>query len=93
MNYLTGFHAIEEALAAGRPLDRILIARGRRGERMEAIVRLAKSRGKAWRTPRNRLQHQICCSAENYWPVTSRAPVEFLESRDAGPNSGGKLGG
>lgn len=45
MNWMTGFHAIEEALAAGRPLDRIVIARGRHGERMEAIVRQAKSRG------------------------------------------------
>ena len=36
---------MEEALAAGRPLDRIVIARGRHGERVEAIVRLAKSRG------------------------------------------------
>jgi 23S rRNA (guanosine2251-2'-O)-methyltransferase len=42
---MTGFHAVEEALAAGRPLDRIVIARGRHGERVEAIVRLAKSRG------------------------------------------------
>ncbi|MFZ0980565.1 MAG: 23S rRNA (guanosine(2251)-2'-O)-methyltransferase RlmB [Candidatus Acidiferrales bacterium] len=42
---MTGFHAIEEALAAGRALDRIVIARGRHGERVEAVVRLAKSRG------------------------------------------------
>jgi len=42
---MTGFHAVEEALNAGRPLDRIVIARGRHGERVEAIVRLAKSRG------------------------------------------------
>lgn len=45
MNWLTGFHAVEEALAAGRALDRIVIARGRHGERMEAVVQLAKSRG------------------------------------------------
>lgn len=45
MNWMTGFHAVEEALAAGRALDRILIARGRHGERIEAVVRLAKSRG------------------------------------------------
>ena len=45
MNWLTGFHAVEEALAAGRALDRIVIARGRRGERVEALVQLAKSRG------------------------------------------------
>src|SRR4029077_6581312 len=45
INWLTGFHAVEEALAAGRALDRIVIASGRHGERLEAIVRLAKSRG------------------------------------------------
>lgn len=45
MNWMTGLHAVEEALAAGRPLDRIVIARGRHGERMEAIVRQAKSHG------------------------------------------------
>lgn len=45
MNWLTGFHAIEEALNASRSLDRIVIARGRHGDRVEAIVRLAKSRG------------------------------------------------
>ena len=45
MNWITGFHAVEEALAAGRPLDRIVVARGRHGERIEAVVRLAKSCG------------------------------------------------
>jgi 23S rRNA (guanosine2251-2'-O)-methyltransferase len=45
MNWLTGFHAVEEALAANRPLDRIVIARGRHGDRIEAVVQLSKSRG------------------------------------------------
>jgi 23S rRNA (guanosine2251-2'-O)-methyltransferase len=45
MNWLTGFHAVEEALAAGRALDRIVIARGRHGERVEAVVQLARSKG------------------------------------------------
>ena len=45
MNWLTGFHAVEEALAAGRPLDRILVAKGRHGERVEAVVQLAKTKG------------------------------------------------
>jgi 23S rRNA (guanosine2251-2'-O)-methyltransferase len=44
-NWLTGFHAVEEALTAGRALDRIVIASGRHGERLESIVRQAKSRG------------------------------------------------
>lgn len=42
---LLGIHAVEEALHAGRALERIVIARGRHGERMEEIVRLARSRG------------------------------------------------
>src|SRR6202046_319971 len=45
MNWLTGFHAVEEALAAGRALDRILVAKGRHGERVEAVVQLAKAKG------------------------------------------------
>ncbi|HEY7825672.1 MAG TPA: 23S rRNA (guanosine(2251)-2'-O)-methyltransferase RlmB [Candidatus Acidoferrales bacterium] len=55
MNWLTGFHAVEEALAAGRPLDRIVIASGRHGERIEEVVRRAKSRGVPVRFE-NRLQ-------------------------------------
>ncbi|HXW61920.1 MAG TPA: 23S rRNA (guanosine(2251)-2'-O)-methyltransferase RlmB [Candidatus Acidoferrales bacterium] len=45
MNWLTGLHAVEEALAAGRAINRIVIARGRHGERFEALVHLAKSCG------------------------------------------------
>lgn len=45
MNRLTGIHAVEEALVAGRALDRIVIARGRHGNRVEEIVRLARTRG------------------------------------------------
>jgi len=44
MNWLAGFHAVEEALTAGRALDRIVIARGRHGERVERVAQLAKSR-------------------------------------------------
>jgi 23S rRNA (guanosine2251-2'-O)-methyltransferase len=45
MNWLTGFHAVEQALAAERALDRIVIARGRHGERVEAVVQMAKAKG------------------------------------------------
>jgi 23S rRNA (guanosine2251-2'-O)-methyltransferase len=45
MHWMTGFHAVEEALAAERPLDRIVVVRGRHSDRIEALVRLAKSRG------------------------------------------------
>src|SRR6516165_10598765 len=45
MNWVTGIHAVEEALLAGRALDRVIIARGRHGERLDSIIQLAKSRG------------------------------------------------
>jgi 23S rRNA (guanosine2251-2'-O)-methyltransferase len=45
MEKLTGIHAVREALAAGRPVQSVLIARGRHGDRLEEIVRLARRNG------------------------------------------------
>lgn len=45
MDLLAGIHAVEEALVAGRPLDRILVARGQSGRRIEKILDLARERG------------------------------------------------
>src|SRR5712692_4948797 len=45
MNQLTGIHAVREALRSGRALLRIVIARGRHGERIEELVQLARNRG------------------------------------------------
>jgi len=44
MNIITGIHAVREALESGRAIDRISIARGRHGERVEDLVRLARQR-------------------------------------------------
>jgi len=45
METITGIHAVQEALAAGRALERIVIAQGRHGERIEKIVQLARQQG------------------------------------------------
>jgi len=45
VNRLAGIHAVREALEAGRAIERIVIARGRHGERIEEIVQLARARG------------------------------------------------
>jgi 23S rRNA (guanosine2251-2'-O)-methyltransferase len=42
MDRLTGIHAVREALEAGRALERVVIARGRRDTRIETIVQLAR---------------------------------------------------
>lgn len=44
MDWLTGIHAVREALEAGRAFDRIVIARGRQDTRVEEIVKLARER-------------------------------------------------
>src|SRR4029077_16779457 len=45
MDYLTGIHAVKEALEAQRPIDRIAIAKGRQDTRVEEIVHLARKQG------------------------------------------------
>lgn len=45
MDHLSGVHAVREALESGRALERIVIAKGRHGDRMEDIVRRARERG------------------------------------------------
>jgi 23S rRNA (guanosine2251-2'-O)-methyltransferase len=45
MTKLTGIHAVREALATGRALERLVVAHGRHGERIEEIIALARSRG------------------------------------------------
>ena len=45
MDKLTGIHAVKEALEAGRPLEYVLLARGRQDTRAEEIVQLARRNG------------------------------------------------
>jgi 23S rRNA (guanosine2251-2'-O)-methyltransferase len=44
MSPLAGIHPVREALRAGRPLDRILIAKGTTGPRIQEIVDMARER-------------------------------------------------
>jgi len=46
---VAGFHPVREALRAGRPLDRVLIARGAAGPRFQEIIDLARERSIALR--------------------------------------------
>lgn len=43
MAILYGIHAVEQALAAKRPLERVLVARGRSGGRVEHLVAAARA--------------------------------------------------
>ena len=45
MSAITGIHPVREALAAGRPFDRVLVARGLGGPRLQEIINLCRERG------------------------------------------------
>ena len=77
MNHLTGFHAVEEALVAGHPLDRILVARGQHGGRIQKILDLARSRGVPVRFE-DRIQLDRAAAAEHHQGV-----VAFTAAREA----------
>ncbi|MGH9866376.1 MAG: 23S rRNA (guanosine(2251)-2'-O)-methyltransferase RlmB, partial [Candidatus Acidiferrales bacterium] len=77
MNHLAGFHAVEEALVAGHPLDRILVARGTHGGRIQKILDLARSRGVPVRFE-DRVQIDRAAAAEHHQGV-----VAFTASREA----------
>ena len=42
MAVICGIHAVEQALAAGRPAERLLVGKGRKGAKVEAIVKAAR---------------------------------------------------
>lgn len=82
MNWLTGFHAVEEALAAGRALDRIIVVRGRHGERVEAVVRLAKSRSVPVRFEEREQVDRLVGTREHQGVAALAAAKKTLEVED-----------
>jgi 23S rRNA (guanosine2251-2'-O)-methyltransferase len=49
MSVLAGIHPVREAVAAGRPIDRVLVARGAGGPRVQEIIDLCRKRNIAVR--------------------------------------------
>src|SRR3974390_152764 len=45
MSPLQGIHPVREALRAGRPLDRVVIAKGASGPRLQELIELCRERG------------------------------------------------
>jgi 23S rRNA (guanosine2251-2'-O)-methyltransferase len=85
---LTGIHAVREALRAGRPLDRIVIARGRHPSRLDEIVRLARERGIPVRFEDRRQLDRLAATREHQGVValaSSKASVELAELLAAAP--------
>jgi 23S rRNA (guanosine2251-2'-O)-methyltransferase len=81
MQLLTGIHAVREALASGRALERIVVARGRHGERVEELVRLARERGVPVRFE-DRVQLDRMAGREEHQGVVALAAAKHTATLD-----------
>jgi 23S rRNA (guanosine2251-2'-O)-methyltransferase len=82
MNRLAGIHAVREALLSGQPLDRIVIARGRHGERIEEIVRLARERGVPVRFEERAQLERLAAGGRHQGVVALAAAKEVADFED-----------
>ena len=92
MSNLLGINVVEEALRAGRPLDRIVIARGRHGTRMEEIVNRARQQGVPVRFEERSQVDRLAGSREHQGVVAIAASRATLSIEDLfRENSGSSL--
>ena len=82
MNIITGIHAVREALDSGRAIDRISIARGRHGERVEELVRLARQRGVPVRFEDRAQLDRLAGTREHQGVVALAAAKKMLSLED-----------
>jgi 23S rRNA (guanosine2251-2'-O)-methyltransferase len=82
MNKLTGIHAVREALEAGRAIERIVIASGRHGERIEELVQLARSKGVPVRFEDRANVDRLAGTRENQGVVALAAARRALSLED-----------
>ena len=87
MPILYGIHPVAEALRAGRPLDRILIAQGAGGPRIQEIVDLARRANIPLRfEPRDALD-RVATSATHQGVVALGAATRYADLDAIAPNA------
>jgi 23S rRNA (guanosine2251-2'-O)-methyltransferase len=85
MAVLSGIHPITEALRAGRPLERVLVAQGAGGPRLQAIIDLARQAGVPVRfEPRSALDRLAGTSAHQ-GVVALGAAKKYVELEAVAP--------
>ena len=87
MSILYGIHPVAEALRAARPLDRILIAKGAGGPRIQEIVDLARRANIPLRfEPRDALD-RVATSATHQGVVALGAATRYAQLDDVAANA------
>jgi 23S rRNA (guanosine2251-2'-O)-methyltransferase len=81
---LIGIHPVTEALRAGHPLDRILVARGAAGSRLQEIIDLARGRGISLRFEERPALDRIAGSAAHQGVVALGAARRYAELDEVG---------
>ncbi|MCX6613762.1 MAG: 23S rRNA (guanosine(2251)-2'-O)-methyltransferase RlmB [Acidobacteria bacterium] len=80
MAILIGIHPVKEALVAGRPLDRVLVAKGAGGPKIQEIVDLCRQRKIALRfEPREALDRNAGGNSNHQGVVAIGAEKEYEE--------------
>jgi 23S rRNA (guanosine2251-2'-O)-methyltransferase len=82
MTKLIGIHAVREALAAGRALERVVVAQGRHGERIDEIVDLARRRRVPVRFEGREQLDRLAETAHHQGVVALAAAKRALEIED-----------
>src|SRR5579872_5147683 len=88
MSPLVGIHPVREALLAGRPLDRVVVAKGAGGARLQELLALCRERGIPVRVePRDRLDR--AANGATHQGVIAFGAAEKYSSIDETAASGG----
>jgi len=82
MDRLTGIHAVREALESGRALERIVIARGRHGDRLEEITAKARELGVPVRFEERAIVDRLAGTSQHQGVVAMAAAKHALDLED-----------
>lgn len=82
MSILSGVHPVREALRAGRQLDRVLIARGAGGPKLQEIIDLCRAQGVAVRFEPRAAIDRAAQNAVHQGVVAFGAPLKHAAPKD-----------
>lgn len=88
MSLLVGIHPVREALRAGRPLDRVLIARGAGGPRLQELVELCRERSIPVRFEAREQLDRVAAGASHQGVIGLGAVERYASLEDTAPKGG-----
>jgi 23S rRNA (guanosine2251-2'-O)-methyltransferase len=88
MSLLAGIHPVREALRAGRPIDRVMIAKGAGGPRLQELIELCRERKVPIRFE-SREQLDRACHGANHQGVVGFGAAEKYSTLEETAASGG----